>query len=181
MAQVVLTMSFNIKDSHGVSATAPYPVAVDDTLALSAVRTQWLALGTLLDAATDGKVTGGRVTFLQPGDNGWKANPTATSDVSMAGVMQFSMQNTTHQASAVVPALIESAQSAGKVNLNQTGLKEFIYGLYHGFGTGSAYKLTNATGNTVTGINRGFLGTRKHRRQQQSKTMMDGSGFVPPA
>lgn len=180
MAQVVLTLSFNIKDSHGVSGDAPFPVAFDDTVTLAAVRTQWIALGTLLDAATDGKITAGRVTFLQPADAGFKANPAAGSDVAMTGVLQFAMTNTTHQATAIVPALVEAAQTSGKVDLNQAGLKALIYQLYHGFGTGSAYKLTNLTGNVTTGINRGFLGTRKHRKQQQSKTMMDGAGFVPP-
>lgn len=181
MANYNLGLSYSVVDSHGVTGLAHFWCQVADTLTLAQVNAIWVALGTLLDGATDGKIKSGRVTFLQVADGGWKANAAAGSDASMAGVLQFSAANTTHQITGVVPALIEAAQTTGRVDINQTALKAFIYGAYHGFGAGSAYKITDTAGNLATGINRGFLGTRKHRKQQQSKTMTDGSGFVPPA
>lgn len=146
MANITMGFSYNVRDSHGVSGLAHVLVNVPDATSLAAVAAAWTALGTLLDAATDGKITSGRITFPQVADDGWKDNAEAASDAAMAGVLQFSAQATLHQQSVVVPALIESAQTSGSVNLNATGLKEFIYGIYHGFGAGNAYKGSNISG-----------------------------------
>lgn len=179
MADLVIGFSYAVKDGHGVSALSYLPIKVVDTTTLAALRAAWIAGGVLVDGASEGKVTSGRITFLQPGDASFKANPVAASDDAMAAILQFSLQNTTHTQSIVVPALREQALPSGRVNLNEAGLHALIAGLITGFGAGTAYKLTDENANVVTGINRGFLGTRKHRKQQALKTQADGSSYVP--
>lgn len=181
MADVTMGFEYTIKDGSNVSAPCHMSVIVPDTTTLAALRAHWVDIGTLLDAATDGKVAAGRITFSQPGDAAFKANAVPGSLASAAALIEFSMLNTTHQASVSIPAVKATARSTGRLDINAAGVKEFIYGCYHGMGTGDTLKITNLTGNSPTGVNKGFLGPRKHRKQTQSKTVTDGSTFVPPA
>lgn len=181
MANTLMNFSYSILDSLGVTATSNFLVSVPTTLTLENIQAIWIALGTLLDAATDGKVVRGQTMQKQVQDVSWKDAPVSLSKNVNAAIIEFSLTGTTHQASVVVPAVISGSLTGGRLNINATGLKEFIYGCYHGFGAGSAYKVTNLTSNTPTGVNRGFLGSRRHRKQQQPKTEMSGGSFVPPA
>lgn len=171
--------SYQVLDGHGIRANTGIFVNVPDTTTIAQLRAAWIALGSLLDAATDGKVARGRITIPEPADATFKGSPSGPSDASMAGVLQFSLADTTYTQSVVIPALAETELTNGRVNLNADGLHDLIVGLMSGFGAGTAFTGVSNAGLDITGINNGFLGTRKHRKQASGKTSMSGSNFVP--
>lgn len=171
--------SYQLRDSSGITANTDIFCNVADATTITNLRAYWIALGTLLDAVTDAKITRGRLTLGQSADPGFKANPASPSVVDLAGVLQFNVASSLRTWPIVIPALGTSQQSAGRVNLNATALHALINQALQGTGSAGTYIPSNPQGQVFTSIQNGFRGERSHRKQYSSKTNMSGGSYVP--
>lgn len=160
--------SYTLRDEMGTEASAlvytSYNGAVETVNGLTGT---WLQYGGLLDAASSAQIVGGHVKIPLAADPSWKSAPAAGSRVEQCGVINFSAASSTKRWAAIVPALVDTAISAGKIITASGVVKDIIDALLAGFTNGN---YDNFLGQGLTDFRDAFVSFRKHRRQLQRST-----------
>jgi len=161
-------LSYTIQDAEGVKAVSNYYVAYDGaTLSMNGANSNWDALGTLINAITDGVIVGGRITVpLQP-NPAWRTTPAAPTQVANGGLFNFNQNGIKYLQETLVPAFAVSKISSGRIDLTDAAVSAYIAALVNPLGL---YPLDPMFGNSkylnaLESLHDAFLNTRKHRRQ----------------
>lgn len=165
--------SYSVVDATGIKASVTNYALLDPTIAVSAVKTAWLAQGALLDAATEAQIVGGDVAIVFAADGAWKDAPVAGSEVESTGVFDFSNSVTPHKYGQALPALLSAAIVGGKIDLTNTDVKAWFDALY---GSHTLYAFTNNAFQTLVALVDAFRSYRKRRKQLYRATVEPGGG-----
>jgi hypothetical protein len=166
MASVLGHFSVQILDDLGVTASAPYYITTDDSLALADINTAVQAYITDLDAVTDGQII--KVTLdLDVPLPTVKSAPVAGAEVERGGLFNFLQDNVKYRFGVLVPAFKKSLIVNGKINLAATAVSTFI-ALYTAIGGDVDYISTG--GNLLTTFSDALITFRKHRKAENRRS-----------
>jgi hypothetical protein len=128
--------NYSLLDDTGWKNNTDFPVAYDGaTETVDALIGAWLAYGGLLNAAVDGKITGGSITIPLIRDASWKATPTEGNNVNQVMNLNFTNDFNSYVTSILLPSYKESQLNAdGSPNLAATALAAFIAAIIGGSG-----------------------------------------------
>lgn len=163
-------LSHTLLDSNGVKTSVPsyFVPTTPSTITVANLITNWVALGTDLDAVTNAQIIGGRISIPVTPDGGWKSAPVEENDVSDVIVLNFNNGTTKYAMEYLIPAFLESLVSGGKVNLLDTALTA-LYSFLISAATAGAF--SNTAGQDLSSLRDAFQADRKHRRQLRNKSI----------
>jgi hypothetical protein len=161
--------SFTLLDYNGIKATtrayAQYNGAV---VTVDSLIGNWLALGALIDTASNAQILGGRIQIpLLPG-GGWKAAPVAENDVADVIVLDFSNVSNRYAHEFLLPNHKDAQLTNGQVNLAEAGLAALVAYIINSGGTAT---YSNTQGHDIDALMYAFLSDRTHRRVTRSKSI----------
>jgi len=163
-------LSHTLLDSNGVKTAVPayFVPTTPSTVTVANLLTNWLDLGTNLDAVSNGQIIGGRIQIPCTPDAGWKSVPVEENDVSDVIVMNFNNATTKYAMEYLIPAFLETLVPGGKVNLLDTALTA-LYSFLISAATAGAF--SNTAGQDLSSLRDAFQADRKHRRQLRNKSI----------
>lgn len=163
-------MSHTLLDSNGVKTSTPayFVPTTPSTVTVANLITNWVALGTDLDAVTNAQIIGGSIKIPCTPDGGWKSAPVDENDVSDVIVMNFNNGVTKYAMEYLIPAFLESLVPGGKVDLLDTALTSLYSFLISAATAGS---FSNTAGQDLSSLRDAFQADRKHRRQLYRKSI----------
>lgn len=155
--------SYTVVDELGTKSTVLVPAMVDPTTGTpAALKTAWTALGTDIDAIVGTEITGGRVEVVFVRDAGWKSAPDAGSRVEQTGLFNYGNATTKYKYGVDVPGLADDKISAGKIDLADTDIANFVTKLITSF-TGGVF--TNTSQYVLAALLDAAITFRKRRKQ----------------
>lgn len=166
--------SYTIKDAKGVSATASFYVTYNPSTITFAELTSGLdALGSLVEAITDGVIVNSRVILQVDPNVAWKDNAVANCDVEESEVFDFNVANSPYLQSVVVPAIKQDLLvGGGKVNLSSAGaIKSFADAVVGSFGTNNAISVIAKFGGDLTSVRQAYKSPRRRARAAKQRTL----------
>lgn len=177
MAAVIY--SFTLQDAIGVKTPVAFFGSTPEAQTLTQIHDNWAELGAVLDAISAAKIVKGQILLRFVPDVAWKAVPEDTSRVTGNGLFSFIMQDTIYRQSYLVPSLADAAlDAANKIDITDAGVKALINSLVGGWGAADVVKGIGKHGEDITGFSGCSTVGRTHRRQQMTKTYVDGSTYV---
>ena len=157
-------LSFRLRDANGNSASTPtYAIYNAVTTTVESLINDWLALGALIDDASNALVVDGAVTIPLKGASvnaGWKQSPVDENDVSDIIALNYGNDITSKVWSFILPNFKQAMLADGKVVLTQADLAALIAGIAANFTTG---QYSNANGQNLTDLVDAFQSDRKRR------------------
>jgi len=138
------------------------------------VLDRWVGLGDLIDAVTDGQITGGHVSFQFTPDAGWKDAPLDTSFTERTGVFNFLNGVTKYKWAGLIPSIADAVISLGKIDLADTNVAALINELLTAWTNGHG-DWANIGLYTLSALADAFLAVRKARKQ------LDRSSYEVPS
>lgn len=161
--------SFTLRDTNGVStSTRAYAIYNGATTTVNSLIGIWLALGGLIDDASNAQIIAGGVDIPLIPDATWKTAPVEENDVSDVITLNYGNDITSKLWGFLLPNFKDSMiTTGGQVDLTQADLAALITGLETTFATG---QYSNANGQNLTDLVNAFQSDRKHRRQIVSRS-----------
>jgi len=164
--------SYTLVDELGTKSTVLIPAMIDPTTGTpAAIKTEWLALGGLIDAIDDCMITGGRVETVFVRDAGWKSAPDAGALIEQTALFNFTNATSKYKYGVDVPGLADDKIVAGKIDLSDTDIANFITELVTSF-TGGVF--TNTSQYVLAALADAAITFRKRRKQ------LSRSSYVTP-
>jgi hypothetical protein len=168
-------MSYLVEDELGVSASTRAWINYDGAAeTVQALIGEWLSYGGLLDASTDGKIVGGRITIELIPDPSWKASPAAGSRVEQNAVLNVTSDNNSHKTAYVVPAVKNSLLTGSfpnfAINVTSGAIKALGDAIKGGFTNGN---FSTLGGLAATKWVDALFTFRKHRKQLSRVSVRD--------
>jgi len=166
MANVNRIYSFTLQDSDGERTAFPVYLVGDDGDTLADVATDLTAIGTLLDAITDGVIVKTRFVIEVPLDGGWKITPSTTdSEIEKTGLITYDMTDPAGKVySQDIPTFKVSLFTGNKINLTAGAVTDWTDRALLGTPPTEQNNLWSSTLAAVRGGRKTF---RKHRRQTE--------------
>jgi len=127
---------YALQDDQGLFSRTSFPVAYNGaTETVDSIIGAWLAYGALINAAVDGKITGGQVLIPLERDASWKSVPAEGNNVNQVMNLNFLNDFNSYSTSILLPSYKETQLNAdGSVNLAATALAAFIAAIIAGSG-----------------------------------------------
>jgi hypothetical protein len=162
--------SYTVEDAEGLSASIPIYVAYDAaTETIASLQGAAAAFGALIDAITDGKITGFSIFVPFLPDPGWKTAAVANCDVEEGGLFNFTQANTIYVQEILIPALKQAILTNGKIVLTQAAVAAFTAGIIAG--SGAVFPNSKYL-NDLTGLKNASKTFRKHRKTQRARSLV---------
>ena len=157
-------LSFRLRDANGITASTPaYAIYNGVTTTIESLINDWLALGALLDDASNAMIVDGAVSIPLKGASAnpaWKQTPVDENDVSDIIALNYGNDITSKVWSFILPNFKQAMLADGKVVLTQADLAALIAGIAANFTTG---QYSNADGQNLTDLVNAFQSDRKRR------------------
>lgn len=165
--------SYSFIDELGTKASMTVPAMVDPTTGTpAALKSEWVALGTQLDANSDAQILGGSISIITVPDGGWKATPDAGSRVEQTGLFNFTNATTKYKFGVALPSIANDSIVSGKINLADTDVIALLDALI-GSWTGGVF--TNVGQYALTALADALLSFRKRGQSLRRTSMEPGS------
>lgn len=163
-------MSFGLEDDQGLKNSTDFYLAYDGgTLTAQNFVDAWLHYGGLLDAITDAKIVGGKVTIpLQP-DASWKATANNGNNVNQVMNLNFNNDFNRYATSILIPSYKESLLLSDKrPNIAETHLAAWITAMIDGYSLLTNVTFPNSRDlHDLNALRDAFLTVRKVRGQKR--------------
>lgn len=157
-------LSFRLRDANGINASTPlFAIYNGLTTTVDSLIGDWLAMGALLDDASNALVVDGAVTIPLKGaaaNPAWKQAPVDENDVSDIIALNYGNDITSKVWAFIIPAFKSAMLADGKVVLTQADLAALIAGIAANFSTG---QFSNASGQNLTDLVNAFQSDRKRK------------------
>lgn len=162
-------LGYTLRDANGVtSSTRAYAIYNATTTTVESMIGNWLALGAVIDGATNAEITGGQVLIPLKPDAAWKAAPVDENDVADVITLNYANDITSKLWGFLLPNFKQAMITAGgQVDLSNLALDALIDFIAANFSTG---QFANAHGQNLTDLVNAFQSDRKHRRQIVSRS-----------
>jgi len=165
--------SYSVIDELGTKANITLPAMIDPTTGTpAALSTEWVAMGDDIDAIVGAQITGGAVSIVKVPDGGWKSAPVTGSRVEQTGLFNFTNATSKYKYGIDIPGLSNDTIAAGKIDLTNTDIGNFINELVSTF-TGGIW--SNVSQYPLVALADALLSFRKRRKQ------LSRSSFEPGA
>ena len=167
MATVVVQSSTQITDALGVTTTSDLFLQMADTVTLAGLNTWAADYLPLLDAITDGQISGQVFHVHGTLPAGIKVSPASTAEVERTGLFNFSQSSSRYKFGIDVPAIADSKITGGKINLSDSDIsawKTFIGAVTAGVTVVSKFAL--ALGALLDAL----ISFRKHRKAESRRS-----------
>lgn len=156
--------SYTLLDTNGVKASTRAYIGYNGAVeTVDALIGNWLELGGLVDAASNGQIVDGSINIPVLPDGSWKSAPVAGTDVSDVIVANFSVAATKYVQEFIIPAFLTAIVTGGQIDLANVALAALLAALDNTAGLTSADVL-NTAGQTLTAARDVFQSDRKSRR-----------------
>lgn len=160
--------SYTIQDKEGVKAVSNYYVAYDGaTLTEDILNANWVVLGGLINAITDGVIIGGHAQIDYDPDGAWRTTPAEATSVSSGAEFNFNQAASPYVQAALIPAFAVGKIANGHPDLTDSAVAAYVTDVTRALGLpGSNSVFVNSKyNNALKSLRDTFLNTRKHRKQ----------------
>jgi len=166
MANVDWIFSYTIEDSDGERTAFPVYLVGDDGDTLADVATALVAIGTLLDAITDGVIVKTRFVVEVPLDGGYKITPSVTNtEIEKTGLITYGLTDPAGKVySQDIPTFKVSLFVGNKINLTAGAVTDWTDRALLGT---PPTEQNNLWSSTFAEVRSGRKTFRKHRRQTE--------------
>lgn len=159
--------NFSLQDDQGLKSNCDFPVAYDGaTETIDALIGAWTAYGGLLDAITDGQITGGSILVPLIPNGAWKDAPAEGNNVNQVMNLNFNNDFNSYATSILIPSYKENTLTpGGEPDLADTALAAFIAAIIAGEG-GEVFPNSTSL-HDLNALRDAFLTVRKVRNQKR--------------
>jgi len=166
MANVNRIYSYTLEDSDGERTAFPVYLVGDDGDTLADTAADLVAIGTLLDAITDGVIVKTRIVVEVPLDSGYKVAPSVpNTEIEKTGLISYDLTEPAGKTySQDIPTFKVALFTGNKINLSDTDVDNWTIRALSGTPPTEQNNLWSSTLADVRGGRKTF---RKHRRQTE--------------
>jgi len=173
MANQLWRFTISLVDDEGVKASTSQYAEIPEGTTGTNLQVTLVDWATAVSNLSDGAVTRLEASLVvDPGTAGLPVTPGGSEEVSEYGEFQWDLIGTDKSWTSGIPALIEAAASGNQMDTTNS----FVIA-YTTLITGALFTtgfFCSPTGRQISARNATFLGTRKHRKQQHSKSFQLG-------